>query len=44
MPLLIPSTIDLDTHKPSVKFNDLISSNICSDLNIKFEELFYNGK
>lgn len=44
MPLSIPSTIDLDTHKPSVKFNDLSTSNICSDLIIKFDELFYNGK
>ncbi|CAD8190791.1 unnamed protein product [Paramecium octaurelia] len=44
MPLSIPSTIDLETHKPSIKFNDLSTSNICSDLTISFEELFYNGR
>ncbi|CAD8210006.1 unnamed protein product [Paramecium octaurelia] len=42
--LQIPTTIDQSTHKPSVRFTDVTSPNVCQPLTIKFEELFYNGK
>ncbi|CAD8121951.1 unnamed protein product [Paramecium sonneborni] len=44
MELSIPSTIDQTTHKPTVRFTDTTSPNVCQQLSIKFEELFYNGK
>lgn len=43
LPLMIPQTIDLSTHLPNVKFQEISPVNICNENIIEFNEETYNG-
>jgi hypothetical protein len=43
MPLTIPASIDISTHKPIIQFSEFTDPNVCAPININFEKKLYNG-